>query len=161
MLKAIYAGTFDPLTLGHLDIIQRAALIVDELVILVANNTLKNHTFTVEERISMIKKVTAHIKNVRIDHTDSLVVRYAEENDIKIMFRGLRNIQDYEYEYSLSGYNSNINPNIETVLLFPTGVHHFVSSSAIKELVIHDADISLYIPKENIEEITKRLKKLT
>ena len=159
MLKAIYAGTFDPLTIGHLDIIKRAASLVDELVVLVANNSLKSHTFTVEERIQMIQNVTKDIKNVKIDSTNTLVVRYAEENGIKIMFRGLRNIQDYEYEYSLSNYNSNINPKIETVLLFPTGINHFVSSSAIKELVIHDADISLYIPKENTKEVIARLKK--
>lgn len=157
MIKGLYAGTFDPLTVGHLDVIKRAANIVDELTIIVANNNLKKHQFSVEERLEMINNVTKNLKNVKIDYTDGLVVDYATKNDIKIMFRGLRNFQDYEYEYSLSKYNTNINNQIETVLLFPSSDTHFVSSSAIKELVYFDVDISLYIPTENIDLVVKRL----
>lgn len=157
-IKAVYAGTFDPLTKGHLDVITRASHIVSELVVLVANNPLKQHKFTVEERVSMIKNVTSDLSNVVIDVTEGLVVEYAARNNIKLMFRGLRNIQDYEYEYSLSRYNVNINKDIETILLFPSSTNHFVSSSAIKELVHHGVDISLYIPKVNIPLVTKVLK---
>lgn len=157
MPKALYAGTFDPLTNGHLDVIKRAAKLVDELVILVANNPLKKHTFSVEERILMIKNVTSDIPNLKIDYTDGLVVKYAVENDITIMFRGLRNIQDYEYEYSLAKYNANINPNVETILMFPSTNMHFVSSSAIKELVYHQVDITPYIPKENVKIVIDKL----
>lgn len=157
MIKALYAGTFDPLTNGHVDVIKRAASIVDELTILVADNNLKSHRFTVEERILMIKNITKQFKNVKIDQTDGLVVKYATDNNIQIMFRGLRNFQDYEYEYSLSKYNNNINPNVETVLLFPSTDTHFVSSSGIKELVYHGVDISKYIPFENIKLVTERL----
>lgn len=157
MAKALYAGTFDPLTNGHLDVIKRAAKLVDELVILVANNPLKKHTFSVEERILMIKNVTSDIPNLKIDYTDGLVVKYAVANDITIMFRGLRNIQDYEYEYSLAKYNANINPNVETILMFPSTNMHFVSSSAIKELVYHQVDITPYIPKENVKIVIDKL----
>lgn len=157
MPKALYAGTFDPLTNGHLDVIKRAAKLVDELVILVANNPLKKHTFSVEERILMIKNVTSDIPNLKIDYTDGLVVKYAVANDITIMFRGLRNIQDYEYEYSLAKYNANINPNVETILMFPSTNMHFVSSSAIKELVYHQVDITPYIPKENVKIVIDKL----
>lgn len=160
MTKAIYAGTFDPLTNGHLDIIKRASKIVDELTILIADNKLKTTTFSLEERLKMIENVKNNFNNVKIAYTSGLVVEYARNNDIKIMFRGLRNFQDYEYEYSLSNFNKDINDNVETVLLFPSSNTHFISSSTIKELVYFDADIKKYIPKENINLVMKRFKKL-
>lgn len=160
MIKAIYAGTFDPLTNGHLDIILRASKLVDELTILVADNQLKKTTFTVAERTKMIENVLNGHSNIKIDYTNGLVVEYAKNNGIKIMFRGLRNFQDYEYEYSLSRYNININKEIETVLLFPSASTSFVSSSGIKELVYYDVDISKYIPSVNIDIVKTRLKKL-
>lgn len=160
MIKAIYAGTFDPLTNGHLDIIRRASKLVDELTILVADNQLKKTTFTVEERKMMIENVLNGTPNVKIDYTNGLVVEYAKKHNVKIMFRGLRNFQDYEYEYSLSKYNSNINSEIETVLLFPSSNSDFVSSSGIKELVYYGVDISNYIPKVNVDIVKNRLKKI-
>lgn len=160
MIKAIYPGTFDPLTNGHLDIIVRASKLVDELIVLVADNQLKITKFTVAERVEMIKNVTKDIPNIKIDHTNGLVVEYAKKYDIKIMFRGLRNFQDYEYEYQLSKYNGHINPDIETVLLFPSLKTGFISSSGIKELVYYDVDISNYIPKENIDIVKNKLRKL-
>lgn len=160
-MKGLYAGTFDPLTNGHLDVIKRTSLLVDELVVLIADNALKTHNFTLEERKQMISNVVTNIPNVKIDYTSGLVVNYAKDNNIKVMFRGLRNIQDYEYEYSLSMYNKNINNEIETVLIFPSTSTHFVSSSAIKELVYHDVDISLYIPSVNSKLVKEKLKKKT
>jgi len=160
MIKAIYAGTFDPLTNGHLDIIRRASKIVDELTILVADNQLKKTTFTVEERKLMLENVLNGTPNIKIDYTNGLVVEYAKKHNIKIMFRGLRNFQDYEYEYSLSKYNSNINDDVETVLLFPSSHSDFVSSSGIKELVYYGVDISNYVPLVNIEIVKNRLKKI-
>ena len=160
MIKAIYAGTFDPLTNGHLDIIRRASKLVDELTILVADNQLKKTTFTVEERKMMIENVLNGTPNVKIDYTNGLVVEYAKKHNVKIMFRGLRNFQDYEYEYSLSKYNSNIYSEIETVLLFPSSNSDFVSSSGIKELVYYGVDISNYIPKVNVDIVKNRLKKI-
>src|SRR5690554_151488 len=157
MIKALYAGTFDPLTIGHLDVIERSDKLVDELTVLIADNILKKTTFTLDERMDMLSKVLKKYPNIKIDYTNGLVVNYAAKHNIKIMFRGLRNFQDYEYEYSLSKYNLNINNNVETILLFPSSDTHFVSSSAIKELVFFDADISLYIPKEIIDIVTTRL----
>ena len=125
---------------------------------LIANNQLKTHRFTLEQRKQMIENVTKDLPNVIIDSTEGLVVNYAKKHNIKLMFRGLRNIQDYEYEYALSKYNYNISPDVETILLFPSSSNHFVSSSSIKELVYHDADISLYIPKENVDLVKKVLK---
>lgn len=158
MKKAVYPGTFDPLTKGHLDVIERASKLVGELHVLVADNPRKTPSFSAEERVSMIKSVTKHINNLVVSSSNNLVVRYADANKIEIMIRGLRNIQDYENEYMLHRFNKNISNDIETLLLFPTSSNHFVSSSAIKELVIHNADISLYIPKPLVKMVEERLR---
>lgn len=158
MKKAVYPGTFDPLTIGHLDIIKRASRIVDELHLVVADNYKKIPTFTTEERIEMIKLVTSDLDNVIVTSSDDLVVRYAKDHGIELMIRGLRNIQDYENEYALYQFNRNINRHIETLILFPSSKNHFVSSSAIKELVVHHADISPYVPKEIIKIVQQKLK---
>ena len=158
MKKAVYPGTFDPLTIGHLDIIKRAVRFVDELHVVVADNYKKTPTFTTEERIDMIKRVTEDVPNIVVTSTNDLVVRYAQKNDIDLMIRGLRNIADYENEYMLYQFNRNLNRNIETIILFPSSRNHFVSSSAIKELIVHHADISPYVPKEIIKDVQDRLR---
>ncbi|MFU8793267.1 MAG: pantetheine-phosphate adenylyltransferase [Acholeplasmataceae bacterium] len=158
MNKAVYPGTFDPFTIGHLDVIKRASKLVDELHVVVADNVRKKPTFTTEERIEMIQRVTHDIPNLIVTSTNDLVVRYATQNDINLMIRGLRNIQDYENEYALYQFNRNINRSVETMILFPSSRNHFVSSSAIKELVTHHADISPYVPKELIKDIQDRLR---
>lgn len=157
MKKAMYPGTFDPITIGHVDVIERAAAQVDELHVVIANNINKKVSFTVQERMDFVQRTTAHIKNIVITSTDELVVRYAEKHDIDILFRGLRNIQDYENEYMLYQFNNNINPNVETMILFPSSRNHFVSSSAIKELILHQADISLYVPEKIVTDVIKKL----
>ena len=158
MNKAVYPGTFDPFTIGHLDVIKRASRLVNELHVVVADNVRKKPTFTTEERIEMIQRVTHDIPNIVVTSTSDLVVRYAMQNDINLMIRGLRNIQDYENEYALYQFNRNINRSVETMVLFPSSRNHFVSSSAIKELVTHHADISPYVPKELIKDIQERLR---
>lgn len=159
MKKAIYPGTFDPLTFGHLDIIERAAEFVEELHILIADNHAKKPMFTVEERTEMLRLVTKHLDNVVIAHTDKLVVQYAKEKGIRVMIRGLRNTLDYESEYALYSFNRNLEPKIDTFLMFPTIDTHYVSSSGIKELVSHGADISPYVPKEIIPIIVEKYNK--
>jgi len=157
MRKAVYPGTFDPLTIGHLDIIDRAVAFIDKLYICVADNYTKNPTFTTKERIKMIKRATSHLDNIIVTSTNDLIIRYAQDNNINIIIRGLRNITDYENEYALFQFNRNLNDNIETIILFPSSRNHFVSSSAIKELIVHDADISPYVPKEIINEVKAKL----
>ena len=158
MIKAVYPGSFDPLSNGHLDIINRAAKILDELHIIVSVNKSKKNTFTIEERVNMTKLVTKHLPNVYVTFYEGLVVNYCKENGIKILIRGLRNYQDYEAEFSLYQFNRDIDSNVETMLMMPTNKHIFVSSSAIKELVSFDADISNYVPAEIKEMIINKYK---
>lgn len=149
MRKAIYAGSFDPLTNGHLDIILRSSKMFDEIHIVCAVNKNKSSSFTQDEKIDMINKVLKNkIKNVVVTSTDKLIVAYAKEHNINILIRGLRNIKDYEDEYTLASINKDLDKNIETILLFPSKKNQMLSSSMIKELVSFNQDISLYVPSE-------------
>ena len=158
MIKAVYPGSFDPLSNGHLDIILRASKMLDEVHIVVSSNIKKTSTFTVEERINMIKMVTKNIPNIYVTSYDGLIVNYCKENGINILIRGLRNYQDYENEFSLFQFNRDINPDIETILMLPSSKNQFVSSSAIKELVTFNCDISQYVPSEIKDIITNKYK---
>ena len=158
MIKAVYPGSFDPLSNGHLDIILRASKMLDEVHIVVSSNIKKTSTFTVEERINMIKMVTKDIPNIFVTSYDGLIVNYCKENGINILIRGLRNYQDYENEFSLFQFNRDINPNIETILMLPSSKNQFVSSSAIKELVTFNCDISQYVPAEIKDIIINKYK---
>ncbi len=159
MRKACYPGSFDPISNGHLDIIERAARQFDELHVLVSYNVNKKSTFTPDERVDMIKRACKNIKNVVVSKSSDLTVKYCKENSIQTMVRGLRNYMDYENEFSLYQFNRDIDPEIETLLLFPSTRTQFVSSSSIKELVAFNLDITPYVPKEIVDEVIARLKK--
>lgn len=159
MRKACYPGSFDPISNGHLDIIERAARQFDELHVLVSYNVNKKSTFTPDERVDMIKRACKNIKNVVVSKSSDLTVKYCKENNIQTMVRGLRNYMDYENEFSLYQFNRDIDPEIETLLLFPSTRTQFVSSSSIKELVAFNLDITPYVPKEIVDEVITRLKK--
>ena len=158
MIKAVYPGSFDPLSNGHLDIILRASKMLDEVHIVVSSNIKKTSTFTVEERINMIKMVTKDIPNIHVTSYNGLIVNYCKENGINILIRGLRNYQDYENEFSLFQFNRDINSDIETILMLPSSKNQFVSSSAIKELVTFNCDISQYVPSEIKDIIVNKYK---
>ncbi len=158
MKNALYAGSFDPISNGHVDIIYRAAKLFDKVYVLVTQNIGKETTFTLDERVNMIKKVI-NLPNVIVDQTSDLVVKYAKEHQVNTIVRGLRNIKDFESEIALYHFNKHIEPEVETIILFPSHRLTYLSSSAIKELVYFNADISPYVPKELIEEITKGIKK--
>lgn len=159
MRIGVYPGSFDPPTLAHLDIIERASKLVDELHVVIAQNPRKVFSFSMEQRQEMLLNMTKHIKNVKISFTSDLVVRYARELGAEVLFRGLRNFADYEAEYQLYQFNKNLNQELETVLLLPSSRNVFVSSSSIKELVYHHADISLYVHEDCIDDIIKGLPK--
>ena len=159
MRKAAYPGSFDPISNGHLDIIKRAAKLFDELHIVVSYNIKKQSSFSVEERISMLKKVTEGIPNIVITSYSGLVVSYCKENNINVIIRGMRNYSDFETEFSLFQYNKDIYPNVETILLMPEAKNQIISSSAIKELVAFGVSIEKYVPKCLVDEITKKFQK--
>ena len=159
MKKAVYPGSFDPFSNGHFDIVKRASKLFDELHILVSFNLSKKTNFTKDERVSMIKKCVESLHNVVVDSFDGLVVEYCKEHHIDVIVRGLRNYNDYENEFNLFQYNRDISPNVETILLLPSTKNQFVSSSAIKELVRFNCDISKYVPKAIEKDITESFKK--
>ncbi|MDD2258479.1 MAG: pantetheine-phosphate adenylyltransferase [Bacilli bacterium] len=158
MKICVYPGSFDPVSNGHLNIIERIAQSFDEVYVLISLNPNKKYTFTDEERLYMMKKVTSHLKNVHCELSEKLMINYAKEKNAKIIIRGLRNISDYDDEMTRFQFNRTINENIDTFFLFPTMNNLFLSSSAIKELIIFDADVSEYLPKKILEFAVKIIK---
>lgn len=159
MKRAVYPGSFDPLSNGHLDIIKRASKLFDEVHVLISYNMFKKTSFSVEERIQMIKDSTKGINNLVISSYDGLVVQYCKDNQIGVIIRGMRNYSDYEAEFSLFQYNRDILTGIETILLMPTTKNQMVSSSAIKELVTFGVNIDKYVPKQIVDRVVEKLKR--
>jgi len=147
MVRAIFAGSFDPPTFGHLNIIERARKIFDEIHVVVAINSEKKCLFHADERIDILQKLTKHWENVKICSWDSLIVDYAKKNNASVLIRGIRNMGDFSYEFDLSLMNKALDSNIETVF-FPTEPKYFVlRSSSIKELAALKGDVSSMVPK--------------
>ncbi|HOF53165.1 MAG TPA: pantetheine-phosphate adenylyltransferase [Bacilli bacterium] len=158
MRQAVYPGSFDPVSNGHLDIIRRAAKIFARLYVLVSVNPNKQYLFTAEERVDMLKAATADIANVVIEASEELVVSYAQKKGNASIIRGVRNTNDYQAEITLYQFNHTIDPEIETLVMFPSHNNLFVTSSAIKELALFGNDISPYVPKEISEFILHTIK---
>ena len=155
----IYPGTFDPITNGHLDIINRGLKLFDELYVVVPNNINKNTMFTVEERIALLKEVLKDYKNVKIASTDKLTVDFAKEVGAFAMLRGLRMMSDFEYELQLSAINKALNDEIETIFVMSSHDLSFISSSSVKEMARFGGDVSLFVPKNVQIALEKKYKK--
>ena len=153
MKRAIYPGSFDPLTLGHLDIIQRSAKIVDELVVGVLHNSAKNSLFSLDERVSMIKEITKDIPNVTVSSFDGLLVNHMKEIDATIIIRGLRAVTDFEYELQIAQSNHVQSPEVETIFLTTSLQYSYLSSTIVKEFASYGGDISKFVPAEFIDRI--------
>ena len=149
MKKAIYPGSFDPVTFGHMDIITRSAKIVDELVVGVLNNSAKNSLFSLEERVSMIKEMTKDIPNVKVASFDGLLVDYMNEIGATIIIRGLRAVTDFEYELQIAQANHVQNEEIETIFLTTDLKYSYLSSTIVKEFASYGGDISLAVTAYN------------
>ena len=151
MKIGVYPGSFDPITNGHLDVIERASKIFDEVIVLIAINNEKKSFFNVEERIEMIKESTKHMKNVKVDSYDGLTMRYAKKVNAIALIRGLRVVSDFEYEWKLAAANEFIDNSIEMIFFMAKKETSFISSSSIKELYQNQVDISSLVPKPVIE----------
>jgi len=159
MKIAVYPGSFDPVSNGHLDIIKRVSSIFDTVYILVSFNPNKKYCFTDEERVEMMKIATKEIPNVIVEGSSSLVLDYARSKKASVIIRGLRNFIDYQNEITLFQFNRSIDNKIDTFILFPSADNLFLSSSAIKELVLFGGDISNYVLYDLVEYITNIIKR--
>lgn len=147
MTIAIYPGSFDPITKGHLDVLETGAEIFKKVIITVSNNMNKNSFLTVEERIQLIKDSTKHLQNIEIDSFDGLTVNYAKTKNATVLLRGLRAVSDFEYEMQLSQTNSALSEDIKTVFLITKPEYNFISSSTVKEILLNNGDISKFVPE--------------
>ena len=145
MSKAIYPGTFDPITNGHFDLIARATRIFDEIVVAIAANPDKNPLFSVEERISMVRQVCKGLENIEVVGFDGLLIDFVEEKGAHIVLRGLRAVSDFEFEFQLASANRRLNPEIETVFLTPSENHTFTAASLVKEIANYGGDVSSFL----------------
>jgi len=154
--RVVCPGSFDPITFGHLDIIERASALFDEVVIAVLVNQTKKTLFTVDERLAMIAEVTAQYSNVRVDSWSGLLVDYCETHDVKAIVKGLRAVTDFDYELQMSQINLQLK-GVETLFMSTAPEHSFVSSSLVKEIATFCGDVSPYVPASIIEKLTARL----
>ncbi len=153
--RALYAGTFDPFTNGHLDIVQRAITIFDEVVILVAVSPNKKPFLSSEQRVNVLRKLFAHEPKVKVDSWTGLIVEYARLNKITSVVRGLRPTGDFEIEFQMASMNRKINPDCDTVFLMTSEKLYYISSSLVKEVFTHQGDVTPFVPPLVHEELKK------
>ena len=158
MKIAIYPGSFDPITSGHLNIIQRAANIFDKLIVCVMVNAGKNPMFTLEERVDLIRRVTSGIENVEVDSSSDLLADYAQRRGSCVIVKGLRAGSDFENEFQMALINHKINPNLDTMFLTAEAQYMYLSSSTVKELGNYNVDLSEFLPKQIIPDFKNRMK---
>ena len=154
--RAIYPGTFDPITNGHVDIIQRASTLFDEIIVAVAKNKSKRPMFSIEERIGMVKKATKCFSNVRVIGFDSLLVDLSDELEANIVIRGIRAVSDFEYEFQMGYANSSLKKELETIFLMPSLEYAFISSSIVRSLLPFDGKIEHLVPHCILGDIFKK-----
>ncbi|MCB6366239.1 pantetheine-phosphate adenylyltransferase [Intestinibacillus massiliensis] len=159
MKIAIYPGSFDPVTLGHLDVIERAAKMFDRLVVAVMHNGAKKPLFNSEERMGFLEKTTAHIPNVEIAGFDGLLAEYAGQCGACAIVKGLRAVSDFEYEFAMALANRKLNPQVDTVFLMTSAQYMYLSSSMIKDIAQHGGSIADFVPAAIHDDIVLRMRK--
>ena len=159
MKRAIYPGSFDPVTLGHLNIIKRAAAMFDEVIVAVMVNSRKQGTglFTPEERVELIKKVTCNIPNVTVEWSDELLASYAKQKKARVLVKGLRAVSDYEAEIQMAMINSKLYSKLDTVFLYTSPTYAYLSSTVVKEMAHYGADLSDFVPREIIDDVNRKV----
>ena len=157
MKIAVYPGSFDPITMGHLDIITRAAAMFDELIVVVMNNDKKHYTFSPTERKAMIEKCVANLPNVQVDIDDGLLANYAAQKNACAIIKGLRAMSDFEYEFQMALTNKKLNPNVETLFLTTSAQNMYLSSSMVKQIAGMGGDVSDFLPTVIYDDVLKRI----
>ncbi len=153
--KAIYPGTFDPITMGHVDVVERASRIFDEVIVAVARPRHKQALFTFEERIYLARESLRHLKNVSVMGFDGLMVEFAKSQGVKVVIRGIRAVSDFDYEFKIAWMNRKLCPQLETIFLMPSEEYSFLASSLVKEVALLGGDVSGMVPdvvKRALEE---------
>lgn len=158
MIRAIYPGSFDPVTLGHLDIIRRAAQTVDELIVGVLNNGSKTPLFTIDERVGMLREVTEGLSNVKVMSFSGLLVDFARQTEATIVVRGLRAISDFEYELQMAQTNHKLNPQVDTMFLATGLEYSYLSSTIVKEVAFFDGDIREFVPESVVGRVREKVR---
>ena len=158
MRTAIYPGTFDPITNGHLDILERALKLFDKVIITVARNSAKNPLFTEEERLAMMKESVRHLKGVEIDSFDGLLVDYARKKKATAVVRGLRAISDFEYELQMALMNRKLDEDFVTVFLMPNEKYTYLNSSIVREIAKHKGNIREFVPPHVLRSLKEKLR---
>ncbi|MBQ3133243.1 MAG: pantetheine-phosphate adenylyltransferase [Clostridia bacterium] len=158
MKLAVCPGSFDPVTIGHLDIIRRAAGLADKVLVVVMTNAVKNPIFSMEERVDMLRRVTADLPNVEVDAYDGLLADYTREKGADAIVKGLRALSDFEYEFQMALTNRRLNPQAETVFLTTNADLMFLSSSLVKQVASYGGDISEFVPAEVLDFVIEKTK---
>lgn len=156
MKVAVYPGSFDPVTNGHLDIIKRTSKMVDKIIVAVLYNPSKNPFFSIEERMELLKEVTADIHNLEIDCFTGLLVDYVKEKNVDVIVKGLRAVSDFEYEFQMALMNKKLNPQVETIFMMTSSEFSYLSSSLVKEVFRFNGCISGLVPEKVIEAMKKK-----
>ncbi len=159
MATAIYAGSFDPITLGHLNIIRRAAKIFDTVVVCVMVNSAKVPMFTRDERVDQVRRVVKRFHNVQVDTSDKLLAEYAKQYENAVLLRGLRAVSDFESETQMALVNKKLVPNLDTVFLTSCEKYTYISSSVVKEMARYGCDLRKFVPMEILDDVIERAKK--
>ncbi|HCI29684.1 MAG TPA: pantetheine-phosphate adenylyltransferase [Fervidobacterium sp.] len=159
MIKAAYPGSFDPITFGHIDIARRASILFDELHVVVMENKQKKYTFTVEERMEMVKECLKDLPNIKVESFSGLLAEYTLKNKINVVIRGLRAVTDFEYEMQMALANKEILSGVETVFLMTDKSFSFLSSSLVKEVASFGGRISQWVPEFVERKVTEKLKR--
>lgn len=159
-LKAVYPGTFDPITLGHHDLVRRAASVFDEVIVAVADSRAKRPFFTLEERVDMAKNVLGEFKNVHVMGFSGLLMEFAKKHGAKVVMRGLRAVSDFEYEFQLAGMNRNLFPGVESIFLTPAEQFLFISATLVREISVLGGDVSKFVAPHVAQCLKKKITSL-